>query len=59
VFLDNTNLNIKESVEQMRSILNDPDTAIRCRALAEKYLSLDSGVEQYIKMYENLGNISS
>jgi len=59
VVLDSNNLNIKESVEQMRSLLNDPETATRCRALAEKYLSLDSGVEQYIKMYENLGNISS
>ncbi len=34
--------------------LNNEKTALRCRSLAEKYFSLDKGVSNYIKIYENI-----
>jgi glycosyltransferase involved in cell wall biosynthesis len=53
-----SDLDIRSGVEQMRQLLNDPDTALRCRALASRYLSLDSGVKEYLRIYESLGKFS-
>lgn len=54
VILDGTSINLVESAEKLISLIADPDTPKRCRALAEKYFSMDSGAEKYIDLYSRM-----
>lgn len=54
VILDGTSINLAESAEKLISLIADPDTPKRCRSLAEKYFSMDSGAEKYIDLYSRM-----
>ena len=48
VILDGTMENLRNSAETLISLLSDPETPNRCRALAEKYFSMDTGAKKYL-----------
>jgi glycosyltransferase involved in cell wall biosynthesis len=54
VVLDGTASNLVESAEKMVSLLSDTDTPLRCRALAEKYFSMDVGAKKYLELYSQV-----
>lgn len=39
---------------QLLELLADPETPMRCRALAEKYFDMDKGAEKYISLYTKM-----
>ena len=49
---------LAESAEKLISLINDPHTPYRCRALAEKYFSMDRGAEKYLEIYEAMRNFN-
>lgn len=54
IVLDGTASNLGESAPKMLALLSDVDTPIRCRALAEKYFSMDVGAKKYLKLYSQV-----
>ena len=54
VILDGTAANLKTASQELLEIISDPDTPMRCRALAEKYFDIDKGVEKYLRLYESI-----
>ena len=54
VILDGTSSNLVESAEKLASLLSDSDTTHRCRALAEKYFSIEVGVNKYLDLYSQI-----
>lgn len=40
--------------KQLLELLADPETPMRCRALAEKYFDMDKGTEKYISLYTKM-----
>ncbi len=54
VILDGSSENLLAGVEKILSLIQDPETPYRCRAVAEKYFSLDVGVDRYLEIYGNL-----
>jgi len=46
--------NLSESASKLIDLTSDPDTPNRCRALAEKYFSMDVGAEKYLKLYSEM-----
>jgi glycosyltransferase involved in cell wall biosynthesis len=54
VVLDGTAEDLEINAGKMSRILRDPKTPARCRALAERYLGMESGVLEYIKLYSRL-----
>ena len=60
VILDGTQSNLEESAARLASLLTDSETPYRCRALAEKYFSMDIGANKYLDLYAqilNTGNV--
>ena len=47
---------MKDSVEKLYELISNPITQEKCRALAESFYSLYSGVNQYSKIYNSLKN---
>jgi glycosyltransferase involved in cell wall biosynthesis len=58
VVLDGTPSNLVESATKLAELLEDSDTPHRCRALAEKFFSMDIGVKKYLDLYSQILNIS-
>jgi glycosyltransferase involved in cell wall biosynthesis len=56
VVLDGDLQNLAESAHKLISLITDPDTPNRCRALAEKHFSMDTGVENYLDLYSQILN---
>lgn len=54
VILDGSPVNLTESVHKLISLISDRDTPHRCRAVAEKYFSMDVGAEKYISLYTQM-----
>jgi hypothetical protein len=54
VILDGTTTNLKDGAIKLASLLSDGNTPIRCRALAEKYFSMDVGVSNYLDLYSQI-----
>jgi hypothetical protein len=54
VVLDGTEDNLKEKAIELSSLLCHPNTPERCRALVEKYMSLDTGVSKYLHLYSKI-----
>jgi len=54
VILDGSKTNLVESATKLASLLSDSDTPARCRALAEKYFSMDTGVSKYLQLYSQI-----
>jgi hypothetical protein len=46
--------NLKQSATQLIQLILDPETPIRCRALAEKYFSMDVGANKYLDLYDRM-----
>ena len=44
----------QSAAKEMLELLHDPETPMRCRALAETYFSLDKGVDEYMSIYQKL-----
>jgi len=59
VILDGTPSNLVESATKLISLISDPGTPNRCRALAEKYFSMDIGARKYLELYSKMVNIGS
>lgn len=57
VILDGTPTNLVESATKLAVLLEDSDTPHRCRALAEKYFSMDIGADKYLALYSQILNI--
>lgn len=54
VILDGHSDNLKQSATQLIHLILDPETPIRCRALAEKYFSMDVGAKKYLDLYSKM-----
>ena len=54
VILDGTISNLVESASKLASLLSDSETPYRCRALAEKYFSMDIGASKYLNLYSQI-----
>jgi hypothetical protein len=59
VILDGTSSNLVESAAKLASLLSDSDAPRRCRALAEKYFSMDVGVNKYLDLYSQILSLKS
>jgi glycosyltransferase involved in cell wall biosynthesis len=57
VILDGNPKNLAESSSKLIDILSDRDTPLRCRALAEKYFSMDIGANKYLRLYSQMKQI--
>lgn len=56
VILDGTSTNLMESATKLATLLSDSETPHRCRALAEKYFSMDEGTIKYLDLYSKILN---
>jgi hypothetical protein len=54
VVLDGSPENLKESATKLVSLVLDPETPLRCRALAEKYFSMEKGANKYLDLYSQM-----
>ena len=54
VVLDGTSSNLVESATKLVGLLADTNTPMRCRALAEKYFSMDIGAKKYLDLYSQI-----
>jgi glycosyltransferase involved in cell wall biosynthesis len=54
VILDGTSKNLLESATKLATLLEDNETPSRCRALAEKYFSMEIGAEKYLHLYSQI-----
>jgi hypothetical protein len=59
VVLDGSSQNLRDGATKLINLVLDPETPERCRALAEKYFSMEKGASKYLKLYSqmlSLGN---
>jgi hypothetical protein len=54
VILDGNLDTLLESAHKLISLISDPETPIRCRALAEKHFSMDIGAQKYLQLYSQM-----
>lgn len=54
VIISNEAGGAKTAAKEMYELLQDPDTPMRCRQLAEASFSLEKGVDEYISIYQKL-----
>jgi hypothetical protein len=54
VILDGTPRNLVESASKLSSLLLDPETPMRCRALAEKHFNMEEGSIKYLDLYSRM-----
>lgn len=54
VILDGSLNNLVESATKLINIITDSNTPHRCRALAEKYFSMDIGTHKYLDLYSQM-----
>jgi len=54
VILDGHTDSLKQSADHLIQLVLDPETPIRCRALAEKYFSMDVGAKKYLGLYSQM-----
>jgi hypothetical protein len=46
--------NARDAATELIELVSDPETPFRCRAIAEKYFSMDNGVEKYLDLYARM-----
>jgi glycosyltransferase involved in cell wall biosynthesis len=56
VILDGETSSLSESATQLIDLIKDPETPLRCRALAEKYFNIDVGAIKYLDLYTKMIN---
>jgi hypothetical protein len=54
VILDGSPENLLDGANKLASLLLDPETPFRCRALAEKYFSMEKGSLKYLELYSKM-----
>lgn len=54
VILDGSLENLEESATKLVNLVLDPETPLRCRALAEKYFSMEKGAKKYLDLYSQM-----
>lgn len=54
VILDGTSDNLISAASQLVSLIRDPETPSRCRALAEKYFNMNTAATKYISIYSKM-----
>jgi hypothetical protein len=54
VTLDGSSKNLQESATKLVSLSFDPETPLRCRALAEEHFSMEKGAEKYLDIYSRM-----
>ena len=59
VMLDGTASNMVKSAAKLAELLSDSGTPHRCRALAEKYFSMDVGANKYLNLYSQILSLKS
>jgi hypothetical protein len=57
IILDGTPNSTLQGANKLISLVSDPQTPGRCRALAEKYFSMDIGARKYMNLYSEMLNI--
>ena len=57
VILDGNPSNLKRSASELIELVSDPQTPIRCRALAEKYFNMDIASTKYLDLYSQMRNL--
>lgn len=56
IILDGTQKNLVAGAAKLVELLSDRETPTRCRALAEKYFSMDVGAAKYLDLYSQMLN---
>jgi hypothetical protein len=51
VALSGDPVDARHAAGELIELISDPETPFRCRAIAEKYFSMDKGVEKYLELY--------
>lgn len=46
--------NARDAATELIELVSDPETPSRCRAIAEKYFSMDIGAEKYLDLYARM-----
>jgi hypothetical protein len=59
VILDGSPENLEESATKLVNLVLDPETPVRCRALAEKYFSMEKGAQKYLDLYSQMLKVNS
>lgn len=59
VILDAGENNLKKHATDLINLILDPETPNRCRALAEKYFSMDLGAQKYLSLYSQMLDLKS
>jgi len=59
VILDGSQKNLVDSASKLANLLLDPETPLRCRALAEKYFSMEKGAKKYLDIYSQMLKVGS
>ena len=54
VILDGSPDNLTKAASQLIYLISDPETPQRCRALAEKYFSMEVGARKYLDLYSQM-----
>lgn len=54
VILNGQKGDTEAKAHQLLELLADPETPLRCRALAEKYFDMDKGAEKYLSLYAKM-----
>lgn len=57
VVLDGDLNSLSQGATKLIDLVSDPETPNRCRALAEKYFSMDVGAQKYLDLYSQMLNI--
>jgi glycosyltransferase involved in cell wall biosynthesis len=58
VILDGDPNSLKRSASELIELVLDPQTPIRCRALAEKYFNMDIAATKYLNLYSQMINLT-
>ena len=51
--------NLVNGATKLVDLITDPETPNRCRALAEKYFSMDAGADKYLDLYSQMLSIKA
>lgn len=54
VVLDGSSQNLQDGATKLINLVFDPETPKRCRALAEKYFSMEKGASKYLELYSQM-----
>ena len=59
VILDGSPGNLAKAASQLIYLISDPETPQKCRALAEKYFSMEVGARKYLDLYSQMLSVNA